>query len=254
MYTLANMFSRLRHNKMFFIIRNIVVAELIAYGIFLILATLFYWAQIYRERVSFVAHYVPFNIVELVGLALVQMVIIVSILTRAGRQMASSLNELNVRQLIRTGEHEKLEFKTTMRWDMKRNQVNKELERSIMKTITAFLSSQGGQLLIGVDDGRGVVGVTPDLSSLAKKNEDGFENHFNNVFSTMIGPEFRHHVKLSFHEVGGENVCLVSVERAHRPAYLKNGHGEDFFIRTGNATTPLKMSQAAAYVANWNQR
>ncbi|HZZ99562.1 MAG TPA: ATP-binding protein [Candidatus Paceibacterota bacterium] len=248
------MFRNLRQHKMFFIIRNLVIAELVVYSAFLLLSALFYWAQSYREHVSFLANYVPFNVIELVGVALVQVAIVVFVLLRAGRHLIGVREEPNVRHLLRSGENEKLEFKTTFRWDLKRNQVNKELERGIMKTITAFLNSQGGQLVIGVDDGKGIIGLTPDMNSLAKKNEDGFENHFNNLFSSMIGPEFRRHVKLSFHEIGGEYVCLVTVERAHQPAYLKTEGGEDFFIRTGNATTPLKMSQAASYVANWNQR
>lgn len=240
------MFPDLKHKKAFLLIRNLVIAELIAYGAFLLLALPFYWAAIYRQfRVS---QYVPFNIVELTGLALAQAFIVIFVVLRSLKEKD------NIHELLKTGEHERLEFKTTMRWDMKRGQVSKDLERGIMKTIAAFMNSQGGSLIIGIDDQRQVVGLGPDMNSLIKKNHDGFENHFNNVFSTMIGPEFRRHVKLSFHDVGGEHVCLVSVERATRPAYLKTENGEDFFIRTGNATTPLKVSQLASYLADWQNR
>ena len=68
----------------------------------------------------------------------------------------------------------------------------------------------------------------------------------------MLGPEFRQYVRLSFHTLDDKSVSLVQVDRAHRPAYLKTEKGEDFFIRTGNATTALKVSQVASYIsAQW---
>jgi len=128
--------------------------------------------------------------------------------------------------------------------------VSKELERGVMKTITAFLNSSGGSLVIGVDDHNQVYGLESDLASLAKQNHDGFENHFNNLFVSMIGPEFRQYVRISFHYIDNKSVGLIQVDQAHRPAYLKTEKGEDFFIRTGNATTSLKVSQVASYISS----
>ena len=241
------MFRGLRHKKSFLIIRNLIAVELVAYGIFVLLAIPFHWSKIYLNYFGPVAYFIPFNVLELIGLAAFQIVVILFVVTR-------SLRDDNIGELIKSGEHERLEFKTTMRWDVKRGQVNKELEKGVMKTVAAFMNSQGGQLVIGVDDQRGINGIGHDFDSLIKKSRDGFENHFNNVFGAMIGPEFRRHVRLSFHELGDKEVCLVQVERARRPAYLKTDNGEDFFIRTGNATTSLKVSQAAAYLADWHQR
>jgi hypothetical protein len=42
---------------------------------------------------------------------------------------------------------------------------------------------------------------------------------------------------------------LVSVGAADRPAYLREQDHEEFFIRTGNGTTSLRMSEANAYIA-----
>lgn len=237
-----------KQNKVLRLIRNLILTELVVYGVFLALSIPFYWAKMYRDNLPGLAERIPFNVLELTGLALIQAVLIVLVVIRSLKEEAS------VTELIKIGEHERLEFKTTLRWDVKRGQVNKELEHGVMKTIAAFLNSKGGSLIIGVDDQHKVLGLASDFSSLVKKNQDGFENHFNNVFSAMIGPEFRRHVRLSFHEVSGEDVCLVSVEPGHQPAYLKTENGEDFFIRTGNATTPLKMSQLTAYLSSWRQR
>jgi len=160
--------------------------------------------------------------------------------------------EHSLEDIIAKGEHERLEFKTSFRWDINQNKVNKNLERAAMKTIAAFLNSDGGHLVIGVDDSGNVVGLHHDYRSLPKQNADGFQNHFTNVFHTMIGPELRQFVELTTHKVGGKECCLVRVISSDKPAYLKLDSGEEFYIRTGNGTTALKLSEAASYVdSHW---
>jgi len=154
--------------------------------------------------------------------------------------------------MLAGGEHERLEFKTSLRWDMKQNKVNKNLEKAVMKTITGFLNSMGGRLVIGVDDSGRVVGLENDYNSLPKPNADGFQNHFTNIFHSMIGPEFRQFVDLSLKKIDGKDCYLVSVLPADKPAYLRTEENEDFFIRTGNGTTSLKLSEAASYIdSHW---
>ena len=158
----------------------------------------------------------------------------------------------SLRKVIAEGEHEGLEFKTSFRWDFHQNKVNKNLEKSVMKTIVAFLNSDGGELVIGVDDGGKVVGLESDFKSLPKTNADGFQNHFTNVFHTMVGPEFRQFIELSFYDIDNRSCCLVRVLPANRPTYLKLDNEEEFYIRTGNGTTGLKLSEAAAYAdSHW---
>ena len=164
-------------------------------------------------------------------------------------------SNLSVSDLLKNDEHENLEFKSTFRWDTRRNIVNKTLEKSVMKTIAAFLNSQGGHLVIGVDDNKTVVGVSFDCASLMRKDADGFENHFTQVFQNMIGPEFRQLVKLSWSQMEGKECCVISVSPSHKPAYLKNDNsGEEFYIRTGNGTTALKLSEAKSYIdSRWDR-
>ncbi len=238
------MLSRLfKNRKSFLIVRNLVAAEIFAYAVFLLIALSADWAELYEK--AFLSNYISFTILEFIFLGLVQIGLIIVILQK------SFGDERGIEEIISIGEHEKLEFKTSLRWDAKRGGVNKDLEKMVMKTITAFLNSEGGHLVIGVDDKGSPFGLETDFATLARADSDGFENHFNNLFSTMIGPEFRRFVKLSFHLVNGKTICLVDVRSSNKPAYLKLQEGEAFFVRTGNATTPLKMSETAAYVATW---
>lgn len=153
-----------------------------------------------------------------------------------------------VESLIGQEEHEELEFKSTMRWDIQEQKYNRALEKSAMKTVAAFLNSHGGHLVIGIDDQRQLVGLEHDYKTLNRKDADGFQNHFSTTFKNMIGPEFRQFVQLTHHKLDGKELALVSVVPSPRPVYLKDGNGEEFFIRTGNSSTSLRLSEAASYI------
>ncbi|MBI2064422.1 MAG: ATP-binding protein [Candidatus Yanofskybacteria bacterium] len=233
----------MKSKKLFVVLRNLVIAEVLVYLAFMALALSADWGKIYEGFV--LARYIRFEVIEFSLLGLSQLGLIVLVFAR-------SLNEeTDVNEMLKAGEHEKLEFKTSLRWDIKQNQVNRELEKTVMKTVTAFLNSDGGHLLMGVDDKGKPIGLENDFASLVRQDADGFENHFNNLFKSMVGPEFRRLVKLTFNNIENKTICLINVEPGHKPAYLKTGAGEDFYIRTGNVTTPLKMSEVAAYTSSW---
>src|SRR3989338_4553502 len=161
----------------------------------------------------------------------------------------------NLGEMIANEENERLEFKSSFRWDLRQGKVNKNLEKSAMKTIAAFLNSDGGHLYIGVGDDQKVVGLKEDFNSLPKSNFDGFENHFTNVFHAMIGPEFRQYVRLTWHAFEGKDFCVIRVSPSTKPTYLRSEENEEFYIRTGNGTTSLRLSEAASYIdSHWQAR
>lgn len=150
-------------------------------------------------------------------------------------------------RLLKENEHERLEFKSSFRFDHKTGNVNRELEKTIMKTIASFLNSKGGHIVIGVDDNKNPVGLAKDYKTLSRANSDAFENHFTNIFNNMIGPEFRHKVDVSFHGGQENEICIVQALASERPVYLKHDDNEYFYIRTGNASTALKLSEIEKY-------
>ena len=152
--------------------------------------------------------------------------------------------------LLTMPEHERLERKSTFRWDLKSGGVNKALERASMKTVAAFMNSNGGHLLLGVGDRGEAVGLEADYTTLARRDADGLQNHFTNVLSSMLGPSLRQYVRMQSFTHEGKECMLVSVSPSERPAYLKDQDHEEFFIRTGNGTTSLRMSEANAYISS----
>lgn len=153
-----------------------------------------------------------------------------------------------VTDIIRNGESNTVEFKSSLRWDRKLIQMNKALEWPVLKTIAGFLNTDGGILLIGIDDSKQVVGIEDDYKTLQKPDRDGYELHLVQLISSNIGKERCLNVNTSFHELDGKDICMIQVEPSSKPAYLKEGQESRFYIRTGNQTQPLGIKESIEYI------
>ena len=125
---------------------------------------------------------------------------------------------------ISEGEHDALEFKSSLRWDTATRSINKELEKVVLKSIAAFSNGtgDGGRLIIGVDDQQNVLGLEGDYSTRRDGGgRDSFELHLRNLIQQQWGIEFSSKIKITFEQVYGEEVCLVDVDRGNVPLYLK---------------------------------
>ncbi len=151
-------------------------------------------------------------------------------------------------QLIAIGEHQFVEFKSSLVWDYHQQRANKALHQPVMKTLVAFMNSSGGYLLIGVDDERQILGLEPDLTTLRKPNADAFETAFNAAFNKMIGAEFREYIDVAFPTLENKLICVIRVSPANDPIFLVEKGEEKFYIRAGNASQSLTISQANRYI------
>lgn len=158
----------------------------------------------------------------------------------------------DLESLIKRGENYRIEFKETFLWDVHREQPNKDLKEEVAKEVCAFANSEGGTLIIGVeDDGKQVKGIDRDLNVI-QKGKDGFELQLNQVISDKLGDKFGSiYTKLDFEEIDGKTVCVVSVEASSDPVYF--GDEEDFYVRQGSSSKALNVGEATEYIQeHWN--
>ena len=161
---------------------------------------------------------------------------------------------VSLEDLIAEGESDELEFKSTLRWDVKEGTFNKKLEEVIMKTVAAFANSQGGMLLIGVGDDGEVIGLEPDYHSLGGVDCDKFELHLRNLLNEQFGKGFvANKVVIKFHGIGGKEVCQIETAAAKEPVIMKvkdkNGQViEKFYARSGNSSQEISLSEINLYM------
>jgi len=159
-------------------------------------------------------------------------------------------NELSedLPSLIRSGESERLEFKSSVRWDFRQQRANKALEAVIAKSIAGFMNHNGGSLLVGVSDAGDIIGLQDDYKTFKHKNRDGFELFMNDLVETRLGGAYCALVHCSFHVVDGKEICRVFVESSSVPVYVHDGKVAHYFLRTGNGTRELDAREAHAHM------
>jgi hypothetical protein len=154
-------------------------------------------------------------------------------------------------ELIKLGESYVLEFKSTLQWDVVQGKQNTELRQSTLKTIAAFFNSQGGTLVIGVEDDGQVFGLDRDLSVLGG-SRDKFEQLITRLIADAIGVGIAPLYRVRFEDMEGKQVCVIDTDRAPEPVFLKTDKGKQFFVRVGNTTRALDHEETLKYTeVNW---
>jgi hypothetical protein len=164
--------------------------------------------------------------------------------TRSTTRDLSRMSEEELLAIIRQGESEQVEFKSTLRWNLKADKPGKEIELASLKTITAFMNSGGGFLFVGVDDDGTPLGIELDKFP----NHDKYLRHFGSIFNQHIGLEFSEYLQFAIRQVQGKEIFVIQCFPSPRPVFLKNKDQEMFFIRSGPASRQLSMSQLLQYV------
>lgn len=147
-------------------------------------------------------------------------------------------------EYVSRGEGGGVEFKSTVRTNLKNGKVGKEIELAWLKAVVAFLNSDGGCLLIGVNDAGETCGLDVDNFT----NNDRCLLHVKNLLNQHIGAEFSPFLEISLveHEVGV--VVMIECQEVTDPVFLKIGKNEEFYIRSGPSSVKLSPSQIVNFV------
>ncbi len=151
---------------------------------------------------------------------------------------------MRLHDYIKEGEGARVEFKSTVRTNLRTGKHGKEIELAWLKAVIAFLNSDGGAVLIGVDDSGRIVGL----------EQDGFDNpdrcmlHVKNLINQHIGAEFSNFINITMVDVDSKEVLLIECSPSNKPVFLKVGKNEEFYIRTGPSSVKLSPSQTISYL------
>jgi hypothetical protein len=156
---------------------------------------------------------------------------------------------LTIHDFIARGEGPTLEFKTSVRWDVRQEAVNKDLEKVVAKTIAGFMNKDGGTLVIGVTDDGAIVGLEADLNTLKKPSEDGLSLHLTEIFNKYLGEVAAAAPTISFAHVEGHALAVVSADAGTKPVFLEDTNGAEFYVRSNASTRLLDVKEAAEYIA-----
>lgn len=129
------------------------------------------------------------------------------------------------------GQH--FELKESLEVDLKTGAKNSARTEKTLKTIAAFLNTDGGKLIIGVSNAGEIKGLAPDLQFCHRNDEDGFELKLRDLIQSHLTPDPLNKVKIRFEHLPEGSVCIVEVQRSNDITLVDKKH---LYIRLGNRT------------------
>jgi hypothetical protein len=149
-----------------------------------------------------------------------------------------------VQRMIAQGESDLLEFKSTIRANLHAGKPGKEIELAWLKSVVAFCNTEGGTILIGVNDKGELLGLETD----GFQNDDKCLLHIQNLIGEHVGIEYLSYVRFSLLGMGDKKILVVQCAPLKRIMLLKSSGKEQFYVRSGPSSIELPMSKVLEYV------
>ena len=161
-------------------------------------------------------------------------------------EVAGSLTEGDrIKTLILQGESKSLEFKQTFQLCVRNNKKENYVEDSCLKTIVGFLNTDGGTLLIGVEDSGVILGIDKERLKLHKDSNDKFLLHLKDKIKSRIGSDFFTYIDTKIIDVSTKTVVEVECTPSVEEVFLDD---KEFYIRTSPSTDKLEGKEMSSYV------
>ena len=151
--------------------------------------------------------------------------------------------DFSTMEIIQQGESDFVEFKSTLRFNLKSQKIDQNIELSSIKTVAAFLNTLGGTLLVGVTDDGSINGLSLDNFA----NDDKVLLHFTNLLRDKIGEKTLGFVHFDIVKIENEKILRVEVSKSNTPVFVTFQNKEFFYVRSGPSTLSLKFSEFYNY-------
>lgn len=155
----------------------------------------------------------------------------------------------SVADLLHKMETFHVEFKASARVPENSEVPEKVINGEVIKTVAAFMNSEGGTLGIGITDDGDVLGIQPDLD-LKRHDLDGYQNWLTGLLVRAVGAgAVSAYTGVRFETVEDKIVCLVDVKLSSVPVYADSVKGNElFWVRANNSSRVLQGRELEGYI------
>jgi predicted HTH transcriptional regulator len=160
------------------------------------------------------------------------------------RKVEEQISSNDLKARIVHGETARLEFKSSLRWNVRANRDDEGMEQAVLKTVAAFCNTEGGELLIGVADDGTLVGIEHDHFP----NDDRFLLHVRNLITDRLVPSVVGYVEYDIVELDDKRICHIVCKQSPMDVWVKADKTEAFYVRSGPSSTQLAPRDAVHYI------
>jgi serine/threonine protein kinase len=158
-----------------------------------------------------------------------------------------------IERLLTSDETTTLEFKpalctprktSTPGENRQQNKPSRHFEHEVVKTIAAFLNTDGGTLIIGVIDDHTTTGIEADYPTVCKPSSDGWRLTFDDLVSSQLGTAVMSYINLQLEPWQGRTIAIVRCSKREEPTLVAD---DEFFVRRTASTVNLSTREALAW-------
>ncbi|MFA5267104.1 MAG: tetratricopeptide repeat protein [Methanoregula sp.] len=177
--------------------------------------------------------------------------------------MTASIADDTLQALIRGGENEFVEFKSSALWSKSLTKAeiiassSKEVHKfgkdtskvMVAKTVAGFLNTEGGNLVIGIREikssaGNEIIGIDNEFPKLKDPCTDGYRRMLiDEIIRKFLPSEVFHHlnryIRIHFMKMEDHTLCWLEIKKADDGVFVKVQDDESFFIRIDAETRQI---------------
>jgi hypothetical protein len=162
---------------------------------------------------------------------------------------------------ISGGERDRVEFKASLLFDIKkfrqvstleyRDYRNDDVLFSTLKTIAALANSEGGRLYVGVEDNGAILGLGYDLGMQETSSLDKWQLFLRSVISDRFkdGSNLNDYVRIDLCSLRGEEVARIEISPRAQLSFLRRKDTYSLFRRQGNRTVQVQITEVEEFLA-----
>ncbi|MDP9153704.1 MAG: ATP-binding protein [Pseudomonadota bacterium] len=163
---------------------------------------------------------------------------------------------------LQSEESEKLEFKSTLCCDLGRLRATSKAEvsdavtNSSLKSVAAFLNASGGRLIVGVEDDRTICGIDEDFRIAKTSSLDKWQLVFRDLITTRFheGATIGDYVRINALHYKNKTVAIITIVPRPKLSFLKIGADFQLFVRRGNRTESVPITEIETFLVRRLQR
>ena len=158
-------------------------------------------------------------------------------------ELMKDFPDYTIKHYLSLEESKKFERKSSLRFDIKQNKIQDFITDQVLKTMVAFLNTEGGTLVVGQDDEKNILGIEIDKF----KNQDDCSKYLKYKIKDHIGVTFLEtFIKYNFFKVHDKTVLVIECKKLPKDqnAYLR----DDFFIRSGPSNEKLSTKDTLDFI------
>lgn len=153
----------------------------------------------------------------------------------------STVEKNYIHSLITKRETGTIEFKSTLRWNIREGKIDKQMEQEVVKAVAAFMNTNGGTILIGVEDNGRVIGLENDYKAWGNSaSTDTYLRYLTDVLIRYFNIDLSCRLcKAEILQIDGKHICQIIVSQSEKPVFVKYSGEECFFVRNGASSRKL---------------